>query len=101
MAVARGDLCVANFRGEEVVGFAFFSFTRARVTPQLDALVPKGFVYGYKGWTHQDYRRANLTSARVHMRHHWMRQNHSLRGINYVETHNYASLLRHYRPPRH
>lgn len=98
---ARGDLCVANFRGEEVVGFAFFSFTRARMTPQLDVLVPKGFIYGYKGWTHPDYRRSNLTSSRVYVRHRWMRQHHSLRGINYIETHNYASLLRSYRAPHH
>ena len=100
-AFGRGDVCIANFRGDEVVGFAFVTFTRARVTPQLDVIVPKGFLYVYKGWTHPDYRRANLASSRVYLRHRFMRGNHSLRGLSYIETHNYVSLLRGYRAPQH
>jgi hypothetical protein len=97
---ARGDVCIANFHGDELVGFAFISFTRARASAQLDVLVPDGFQYVYKGWTHPDYRRSNLTAARIYLRHQLLRQNHSLRGISYVETHNYASLLHRYRHPR-
>lgn len=97
---ARGDVCIANFRHDELVGFAFVSFTRARASAQLDVLVPKGFQYVYKGWTHPDYRRANLGAARVYLRHGLLRENHGQRGISYVETHNYASLLHGYRHPR-
>lgn len=99
-ACARGDVCIANFHDDELVGFAFLSFTHARATPQLDVLVPEGFQYVYKGWTHQNHRRAGLAAARVHLRHQLLRANPAQRSISYVETHNYASLLRGYRHPR-
>jgi hypothetical protein len=69
------------------------------VTAQLDALVPRGFQYVYKGWTHPDYRRANLTSARMRVRRNALREERAPRGIRYIETHNYASLLHGYRAP--
>ena len=97
---ARGDVGIANFRQDELLGFAFVSFTRARASAQLDVLVPKGFQYVYKGWTHPDYRRTNLAAARVYLRHGLLRENHAQRGISYVETHNYVSLLHGYRHPR-
>ena len=98
-ASARDDQCVANFAGDELVGYAFVSFTRAPVTDQLDVLVPRGFQYIYKGWTHPDYRRANLTKARQHVRRKALLKNRAPRGIRYIETHNYASLLHGYRAP--
>ena len=97
LAIARGDVCIANFHGADLVGFAFVSFTRAPVSAQLDVLVPKGFQYVYKGWTHPDYRRANLGKARMYLRHGLLREHHAQRGISYVETHNYRSLLHGYR----
>jgi hypothetical protein len=98
-AIARDDLCVANFAGDELVGYAFVSFTRAPVNDQLDVLVPRGFQYIYKGWTHPDYRRANLTKARQHVRRKSLLAERAPRGIRYIETHNYASLLHGYRAP--
>lgn len=97
---ARGDVCIANFHGTELLGFAFVSFTRARVTGQLDALVPDGFQYVYKGWTHPAHRRKNLAAARVYLRHKLLLANRNQRSISYVETHNYQSLLHSYRHPR-
>jgi len=96
---ARGDVCIANFRGDELVGFAFVTYTRARVSDQLDVLIPKGFQYVYKGWTHPDHRRGHLTAARVYLRHQLLRSDHAQRSVSYVETHNYASLLHSYRRP--
>jgi GNAT superfamily N-acetyltransferase len=98
-AQARGDLCVTNYHDGELVGFAFITHSRAPVSAQLDVLVPKGFQYVYKGWTHPDYRRTNLGKARMYLRHGLLLADPTLRGISYVETHNYPSLLHGYRPP--
>lgn len=67
-AFERGDVSAANFYAGDLVGFAFWSFTRARATDQLDVLVPEGFRYSYKAWTHPDHRRANLSSMRSYVR---------------------------------
>lgn len=32
LVFGRSDLCIANFRGDELLGFAFMSLTRARAT---------------------------------------------------------------------
>ena len=100
IAFSRGDLCVANFVGSQLVGFSFSSFKRARVTDQLDVIVPDGFRYGYKGWTHPDHRRQNLSRMRGYVRRKMIRGCHEQRSISYVATHNYASLLHSYRSPR-
>lgn len=100
IAFGRGDICVANFHGTELVGFAFLSYTRARATDQLDVLVPQGFRYPYKAWTHPDHRRAKLSQIRGYVSRETFQFKHDLRSINYIETHNYASLLHGYRHPR-
>ena len=99
VAFARGDLCIANlFRGE-LVGYAFSSWTRTRVNDQIDVLIPRGFRYGYKGWTHPDHRQLHLSRMRGHVRRRYRRAPHEERGISYVETHNYPSALHTYRHP--
>ena len=98
-AFGRGDIGAANFYAGELVGFGFWSFTRARATDQLDVLVPEGFRYSYKAWTHPDHRRANLASMRIYVRHRTRRTPHEERMIGYTETHNYPSLLHGYRHP--
>ena len=90
----RGDVCVASFFGEELVGFSFSSTTRAPVTPQLEVIVPPGFRYGYKSWTHPDHRRKKLSLGRTETK-----RSRELISIYYIETHNYPSLLRPYRHP--
>jgi hypothetical protein len=98
-AERRGDVCTANFYNGELVGYSFSSFGRARVTAQLDALVPAGFRYGYKSWTHPDHRRSNLSRMRGYVRRRTRAPDHAERSISYIETHNYASLLHSYRHP--
>jgi hypothetical protein len=99
-AKQRNDICTANFCDGELVGYAFSTFSRARVTEQLDVLVPEGFRYGYKGWTHPEHRRANLSRMRTYVRRQTRRADHLERSIHYIETHNYPSLLHGYRHPR-
>ena len=99
-AFARGDECAANFFGDELVGFGFICRTRCRASDQLDVLIPPGFRYGYKDWTHPDHRRRNLSRMRGHLRFTTMPRPFEERSISYIETHNYASLLHGYRHPR-
>jgi hypothetical protein len=98
-AFGRGDIGSANFYADELVGFAFWSYTRARVTDQLDVLVPEGFRYSYKAWTHPNHRRANLSSMRSYVRRRTMQTPQEERVISYTETHNYPSLLHGYQRP--
>ncbi len=94
----RGDLCVGSFYGGELVGFSFLTSTRVRATDKLDVVVPTGFTYSYKSWTQPQHRRASLAGSRLFV----MNQVHGNRlpALFYIETHNYPSLLRSYRPPR-
>ena len=97
---ARGDECVANFYGGDLVGFSFNSRKRTRVTDQVDALIPEGFRYGYKSWTHPDHRRRNLGRMRGFVKRRDLARPFQERNVSYVETHNYPSLLHGYRHPR-
>lgn len=98
-ATERGDNCVATFYGEALVGFSFQTSTRASVTRQLEILVPAGFKYTYKTWIHSDHRKKNLSQIQGSVRSHTSGPT-SERGIWYVATHNYPSLLHGYRHPR-
>jgi hypothetical protein len=98
-AFAHGDECSLTLYGDELVGFTFCSRSRARVTPQLDVLVPKGFRYVYKEWTHPAHRRRNLARMGSWVRNFQARRPFAERSISYVETHNYASLLHAPRNP--
>ncbi len=99
-AFARGDECAANFHEDELVGFGFVCRSRTRASDQLDVLIPKGFRYNYKDWTHDDHRRRNLSSMRGHVRFTTLPRPYEERSISFVETHNYASLLHAYVHPR-
>lgn len=99
-AFAEGDVCVASFHQQALVGFSFQSTTRAPVTDQLDVLIPPGFRYTYKTWVHADHRRRNLSQIQNYVRAHSRPSDDRLSGVWYVETHNYASRLHSYRHPR-
>jgi hypothetical protein len=93
-ATERGDLCVASFFGKELVGFDFASTRRLPATPQLDQIIPPGFLYSYKSWTHPGHRRKKLGLGRIEIQ-----RTQELNYIYAIETHNYPSLLRSYRQP--
>lgn len=99
-AFRRGDECAANFFGDELVGFGFICRTRCRASTQIDVLIPQGFRYSYKDWTHPDHRRNNLSRMRGHVRFTTLPRPFEERSVTYVETHNYASLLHSYLRPR-
>jgi hypothetical protein len=99
VAFSRGDICVASFFDNELVGFSFQSQVRAQVSAQLEILAPAGFRYTYKTWIHSDHRRRNLSQLQDYVRHCSRDTKSRDRGMWYVETSNYPSLLHSYRHP--
>ncbi|MEM9620634.1 MAG: hypothetical protein AAF993_03235 [Pseudomonadota bacterium] len=96
LAVAHDDWCIASFFHDQLVGYSFLSHSRTLASKQLDIIVPDGFSYSYKSWTDPEHRLARLSSSRLY--HSNIAFPDSKRSFYYVETHNYASLLRGYRP---
>jgi hypothetical protein len=99
-AFENEDVCVGTFYGDELVAFSFDSRTRTTVNDQLDVLIPEGFKYGYKAWTHEDHRRKNLSKMIGNFKWKELKRDYGERGIWYIETHNYPSRLHGYLHPR-
>jgi len=98
-AFGRGDECCVVLFGEQIVNYSFWTRSWARVTDQLRVVVPRGFRYVYKDWTHPDHRRRRLSSLNAYYRNLNREAPFEERSISYVETHNYPSLLNTYRHP--
>ena len=100
-AFARGDVCAASFFHERPVAYKFETRNRTQVTDQIDVIIPEGFVYSYKAWTHLDHRQLGLTRACAYelIRKRRDERCHD-RVIWYVEKHNYAALLHGPNHPR-
>ena len=94
-AIARGDRCVGNFFGDELVGFGFVTRSRAPVTDQIDVVIDDWLVYRYKGWTHPDHRRKHLSHARGRINRTLFPMGPGMRTVSYVAVHNLASKLHH------
>lgn len=98
-AFANGDEVVANFHEGELVGYSFQTRVWAPVTEQLGLSVPSGFVYAYKTWTHAAHRRRHLNAIRGYVRSVEAPMAHPERYVDYIESHNYPSLLHSYVHP--
>lgn len=100
-AQARGDTATAVFFEDRIVSYGFVSNTRTPFEHGLELLVPPGFVYAYKSWTHPDFRRKGLTKYRSKVDWDYRKVNGGpRRGFWYIKFHNYPSLLGNvYEPP--
>lgn len=98
-AFGRGDECVVVYYRDELVNYCFGTRAWARVSEQLRVVVPKGFRYIYKAWTHPDHRRKHLSALNAQFRNLTREAPFEERSISYVETHNYPSLLNTGRHP--
>lgn len=99
-AFARGDECSLTLYHDQLVSYCFISRVRARMSPQLEVIVPKGFRYIYKAWTHADHRRKNLSRIGGFYRTSFAQRPFTERSIGCVATHNYPSRLHSYLNPR-
>lgn len=93
-AQMRGDQATVVFHKDNIVSYGFESNARSPFEHDLELLIPPGFRYGYKSWTHPDFRRKGLTKYRSKVNWDDQRANGGLRrGIWYIKFHNYPSLL--------
>ena len=99
-AFERGDECIAAFYAGQLVSFGFTSRARFPVSDQLEMIIPEGFRCSYKGWTHPEHRGRNLSKCRSKVNLEECPRPYQELSFWYTETHNYASLLHKYRPPR-
>ncbi len=67
-AFDRGDRCFANFSGDTLVGYTFYSALPTRVRPGLHFKFPEGLLYLYASYTHPDHRGKRLAAARSRAR---------------------------------
>lgn len=100
-AFAAGHIATCNFYRGGLVGYSFNALDRARVTPQIDAIIGPQYRYAYAAWTHPDHRRKHLGEARRFVRRQCAPRPASLRGIAYIETDNFPSLANATRNGRH
>lgn len=98
-ALEFDDECAASFYNGQLVAYSFNKRSRAFVTQQLDALIPNGFRYVYKSWTHPEHTRRGLSRMGVYVRRSGPKRCYEERSVSYVETHNYPSLLHRYTRP--
>jgi len=93
-AFKRGDMCIANFRGGEIVGYSFSSFRPTFVQPGLVFRFPDGFIYAFAGKTAPSHRGKKLQPECWKVRsQEYLRQHGSVFGaIWYANVTNLESL---------
>lgn len=67
-AFERGDRCFANFHGDHMVGYTFYSTHSTLIRTGLELRFPDTFIYGYAGFTEPSHRGRRLALARSNMR---------------------------------
>jgi hypothetical protein len=92
-ALARGDVCVGAFAGDQLVSYSWRA-TRGPVrhTPEWDVTWNPGLVYRYKALTLPNYRGLHLNEALAKtVDRHLAKQGH-LVGVSFVEVVNLSSM---------
>ncbi len=94
VAFGNGDIVTAAFYDGDLVSYTFNTTKRTIVDDQLELLVPDGFRYGYKGWTHPDHRRKYVSRMLWAPRRKYYEENNlNHRGAWYIQLNNYPSRL--------
>lgn len=92
-ALARGAFCVAAFQDDKIIAYVWRSFC---ATPHVAGLwvdFGRKYRYGYKAFTHPDFRREGLQHAIAFVADaEAIRQGYT-HAIGFAETHNFASLI--------
>jgi len=92
-ATARGDQCYAICDGERLAAYGWYAFGATPIgLPGVLLYYSPGYVYMYKGFTHNDYRGKRLHAiGMTRALQHYLSQGY--RGIvSYVESINFDSL---------
>jgi hypothetical protein len=91
-ALDRGDICAAAFDRDRMVAYVWRSFSTAPHTDGLWVTFERPYRYGYKAFTHSDYRGQHLQDALSFLTEPPSVEQGYTKAISFVETHNYASI---------
>ena len=92
-ALARGDICAGVFDGDRLIAYIWRSFSAAPHRDGLWATFERPYRYGYKGFTHPDYRGQRLQDPVSHLTNALCIERGYPLAISLIESHNYASIV--------
>ena len=90
-ALARGDLCVAAFEGERLVGYEWFAFGPTPHLPGLWVAFDRDARYGYKKFVHPDYRGKRIAAGLSAYGDQWCLRRGCTRTVAFIDMDNHAS----------
>lgn len=91
-AFDRGDLCIANFLGDEMVGYTFYTISTTPVRPGIIFRFPDTLVYTYGSYVTPAHRGNRLAVARAnHRREVEQSRGISRNAVYYIAVDNFAS----------
>lgn len=88
----QGDVCLGAFDGDRLVAFTFRCYSKAQHEPGIYIHVNKPYRYGYKAFTHPEYRGQRLFDASI--ADPICRSKGFNQSLGFIETHNYSSMKR-------
>jgi hypothetical protein len=91
-ALARGDICLAAFAGGRMVAFVWRSFGTAPHADDVWVEIKPPYWYTYKMYTHRDFRGGHLAGLLAQFGDRFCQDGGYVRGIGFIETHNYRSI---------
>ncbi len=91
-ALERGDVVFGAFDGDRVVAYMWRTFTAAPHTDGLWVRVSKPYRYGYKAFTHPDYRGQRLNAAISFFSDAYFLARGYTYDIGFVDVHNMSSI---------
>ncbi len=91
-ALARGDVCVAAFHGNDIVAYVWRSFSTAPHGDGLWVRVDHPYWYTYKSFTRPDFRGRRLNGVLTLYGDHVCRDRGCEHGVGFIDVGNRASL---------
>jgi hypothetical protein len=92
-AIARGDVCIGAFKGDELVAYTWRAL-RGPVphTSGWEVIWNPGLMYRYKAWTSPTYRGFHIHDVLSKAIDQHLGELGHTKGLSFVETHNFSSL---------
>jgi hypothetical protein len=91
-AEARGDICSAAFKNNEMISYAWKAFSYAPHTPDVIVRFAPRFCYSYKVFTLPEYRGMHILEAASTYPNATILARGITHSISFIESHNFPSL---------
>ncbi|MEX1033713.1 MAG: hypothetical protein WDZ30_10160 [Cellvibrionaceae bacterium] len=92
-AQGRGELCMAVFEGGKILAYLWRTFASTGHEKGLWVHFDERYVYGFKAFTHPDYRQQRLQHSLSYTFDTLLRERGYSHCIAFIETHNFPSLI--------